>query len=57
MKQEILVIGEIISSIRVCNELLNDGLEEFKVEEIQPQSFVESTTKNIKKDKNKSSNN
>lgn len=36
-----------------CNELLNDGLEEFKVKEIQPQSFVENEHKNIKKEKNK----
>ena len=27
MKQELLVIGEIISSIRVCNELLNEYID------------------------------
>ena len=27
MKQELIVIGEIISSVRVCNELLNEYID------------------------------
>ena len=34
-----------------CNEIINDGLEEFKVKEIQPQSFVENENVTIKKEK------
>ena len=36
-----------------CNELINNEFEEFKVKEIQPQSFVESETSNNRKVKNK----